>query len=380
VTVALLGEAMKTCLVVSPTGERDSPEQIHSDWLISEIIEPVVREVPGFVVIRADKYGRAGSIDAQVIHYLLHSELVIADLSTPSAPVFYDIAVRHMARKPIIHMYREGEKLPFEPSSCYSIAFSRLKPSDLRNARIQLRHAVDAVLDDAYMVVNPISRFLEPNHLTQLIAATTLRPKNTGSGPTFATPPTPVHLVPDHRSRPERGMVVHRREEHRVRNEIGLHQSETRGPTAPMTASDPASVGWLELAGAPTPAPPHGLSPSPPGPETAAIESGPVATLPANEPPPPDESFVPSSTEAAADPAAVMSVDHPAVSAATRAVQSDAAYAQFEATLAQFEATIAESEAALARSEARRAHAGVAKPVTTPSGTAEATPPTTIAH
>jgi hypothetical protein len=365
---------MKTCLVVSPTGDRDSPEQIHSDWLISEIIEPVVRELPGFVVIRADKYGHAGSIDAQVIHYLLHSELVIADLSTPSPHVFYDIAIRHMARKPIIHMYRVGEKLPFQTSSCYSLAFSRLKPGDLRNARIQLRHAVDVVLDDAYVVVNPISRFLDPNHLAQLVAATTLVPRNTGSAAALATP-SPIHLVPaGDVSRLGRNMAVHEHE-----NEMASRPSETHPSAAETTGSDTAAGYRPGLGDSPTP-PAAGptLSPSQPGLEATAMRSVSTATLPANEPAAPSEPFVPRSPDAATDPSARLSDDHPAVSLASTAAQSDAAYAQFEATLAQFEATIAESEAALARSEARRAAA--AKPATKAPTAAETTPPTTIVH
>jgi hypothetical protein len=157
--VVVVGEAKKVCFVVSPMGERDSLEQIHADWLVSEIIEPVVREVPGFIVKRADHHKRASPINAQVMHYLLNSELVIADLSTHDAYVFYDIAIRHISRKPIIHMHREGEKLPFDASLCESIGFSRLKPSDLRTARAHLRQVVDSVLEEGYEVVNPISQF-----------------------------------------------------------------------------------------------------------------------------------------------------------------------------------------------------------------------------
>jgi hypothetical protein len=168
--VVKVGEAKKVCFVVSPIGDRDSLEQMHADWLVSEIIEPVIRELPGFTVKRADHHRRASPIDTQVMHYLLNSELVIADLSSMDPYVFYDIAIRHIARKPIIHMHREGETLPFDPSLCESIGFSRLKPSDLRTARSHLRQVVNAVLEEGYEVVNPISHFFGRAQVTPIAA------------------------------------------------------------------------------------------------------------------------------------------------------------------------------------------------------------------
>jgi hypothetical protein len=169
-TVVKVGEAKKVCFVVGPMGEQDNLEQMHADWLVSEIIEPVIRELPGFVVKRADHHRRASPIDTQVMHYLLNSDLVIADLSSMNAYVFYDIAIRHISRKPIIHMHREGERLPFDPNLCESIGFSRLKPSDLRTARSHLRQLVDAVLDEGYEVVNPISHFFGRGQVTPISA------------------------------------------------------------------------------------------------------------------------------------------------------------------------------------------------------------------
>jgi hypothetical protein len=166
--VVKVGEAKKVCFVVSPMGEQDNLEQMHADWLVSEIIEPVIREIPGFVIKRADHHRRASPIDTQVMHYLLNSDLVIAVLSSMNAYVFYDIAIRHISRKPIIHMHREGERLPFDPNLCESIGFSRLKPSDLRTARSHLRQLVDAVLDEGYEVINPISHFFGGSQVTPI--------------------------------------------------------------------------------------------------------------------------------------------------------------------------------------------------------------------
>jgi len=44
----------------------------------------------------------------------LDADLVIADMSLLNANAFYEIGLRHMERKPIIHMFRSGEVIPFD--------------------------------------------------------------------------------------------------------------------------------------------------------------------------------------------------------------------------------------------------------------------------
>jgi hypothetical protein len=72
----------KTCFVVGPVGDANSPTRGHADWLLEEIISPVfVEHFKEFEVIRSDKIAQPGMIDAQVINHLLGDELVIADMS-----------------------------------------------------------------------------------------------------------------------------------------------------------------------------------------------------------------------------------------------------------------------------------------------------------
>jgi hypothetical protein len=148
--------AKKNCFVVGPIGAPDSPERIHADWVLEEIINPVMAEFP-FVVHRSDKLNHPGLIDTQMINHLLNDDLVIADLTTLNPNAFYEIGIRHMAQKPIIHMHKAGEKIPFDVSLYRSLEFSLVRPSDLRDARASLKGAVQAVLADGYKVDNPIT-------------------------------------------------------------------------------------------------------------------------------------------------------------------------------------------------------------------------------
>jgi hypothetical protein len=147
----------KLCFVVSPIGAEDSEERIHADWLLDLIIKPVMADFPDYRVKRADEDPRPGLIDAQMINDLLNAELVIADLSLLNPNVFYEIGIRHMAQKPIIHMQLVSGTTPFDLSLYRAIKFALKKPKDWDSARAALRTQVTAVLAEGYEVENPVT-------------------------------------------------------------------------------------------------------------------------------------------------------------------------------------------------------------------------------
>jgi hypothetical protein len=153
------GKPPKQCFVVGPIGEPLSEVRNHADWLLLGIIEPVFNEhFRDFDVIRSDKIADPGMIDSQVIGRLLDAELVIADMSFLNANAFYEIGIRHMVRKPIIHMFRAGEVIPFDVKPYRAISFARIHPSDIQSAKDQLKAAISAVLAAGYQVENPVTR------------------------------------------------------------------------------------------------------------------------------------------------------------------------------------------------------------------------------
>lgn len=149
--------AKKLCFVIGPIGDADTAARVHADWLLEGIIEPVMAKIPQFDVKRADHDPRPGLIDAQMINDLLNADLVIADLSFSNPNAFYEIGIRHMAQKPIIHMQLKDEKPPFDLSLYRSIKFSRLRVRDLEEAKIELTRTVEAVLAEDYQIENPVT-------------------------------------------------------------------------------------------------------------------------------------------------------------------------------------------------------------------------------
>lgn len=117
-----MDKADKRCFVISPIGEEDSKVRKDADLVLKHIIRPPI-EAEGFNIVRADQIEKSGLITNQIIEHVLESELVVADLSGRNPNVFYELALRHAVRKPLIQLIRRGEELPFDVAGMRTITY-----------------------------------------------------------------------------------------------------------------------------------------------------------------------------------------------------------------------------------------------------------------
>ncbi len=105
----------KTCFVISPIGDPGTAIRDRADTFLKYIVRRVL-EKPEFDydVRRADDIHEPGLITRQIIESVYTADLVVADLTGRNANVFYELAIRHAAHKPAIHMITAGEPLPFD--------------------------------------------------------------------------------------------------------------------------------------------------------------------------------------------------------------------------------------------------------------------------
>jgi hypothetical protein len=149
----------KTCFVVGPIGGAGTPTRTHADWLLEGIIEPVFEQhFQQYKVTRSDKISEPGMIDSQIINLLLDADLVIADMSLGNANAFYEMGIRHMAEKPIIHMFLEGSDIPFDVKPYRAIPFRIDTPQSLRATQAELIKVVREAVADTHVVSNPVTR------------------------------------------------------------------------------------------------------------------------------------------------------------------------------------------------------------------------------
>ncbi len=103
----------KICFVISPIGSAESVERKHANLILTALIEPALAELE-LEVVRADGISKPGLITGQVIDHIAKAALVIADLSFSNPNVYYELALRHAVRKPVVQLIRAGDKLPFD--------------------------------------------------------------------------------------------------------------------------------------------------------------------------------------------------------------------------------------------------------------------------
>lgn len=152
----------KICFYITPIGEPESVERKHSDLFISSLVQPALDEL-GLKVIRADQIGDPGLITTQVIEYLKLSKLAIADLSYLNPNVFYEVALRHALRLPIVQIIRKADKLPFDVNQARTLVFDTtdiytLIPK-LQTYRSEIANQARKAIEDPESVGNPVSVF-----------------------------------------------------------------------------------------------------------------------------------------------------------------------------------------------------------------------------
>lgn len=150
------------CFIVSPIGDEDSIQRKHADLILSAFIEPAL-EVLGMVAVRADRISKPGLITGQVIDHIVRSRLVIADLSFGNPNVYYELALRHAIRKPIVQLIRRGDPLPFDVGQFRTVEidmtdiFTLVPQIDLH--RQEITRQARAAMSDGSEAESPLSRF-----------------------------------------------------------------------------------------------------------------------------------------------------------------------------------------------------------------------------
>jgi hypothetical protein len=151
--------AKKVCFVIGPIGDAGTDTRRHADWLLEGIIEPVFNtHFQDFIVERSDKISAPGSISSQIIIRLHTAQLVIADMSQANANAFYEMGIRHMKRLPTIHMYSEGQSIPFDVKPYRAIPFKCAEPKDLKTAQAALKAAIEEAIKPGFVVDNPVTQ------------------------------------------------------------------------------------------------------------------------------------------------------------------------------------------------------------------------------
>lgn len=131
-----------TCLVISPVGDARSDTRRRADQVFKHIIEPVVSGL-GFAAKRADQMRLPGVITGPLLAAVADSDLVVADLTDHDANVFYELAIRHAAQRPVVQLIDAAQRPPFDLDHMRTIYIDVHDLDSAEEARQQLRDQVE---------------------------------------------------------------------------------------------------------------------------------------------------------------------------------------------------------------------------------------------
>lgn len=151
-----------TCFYITPIGSTDSEQRRHSDLFLGSFVEPAIQSF-GLKVVRADGIDKPGVITRQIIEYIVKSRLVIVDLSYHNPNVFYELAIRHMMRLPIVQIIRKCDAIPFDINQMRTVVIDTsdiftLVPK-IATYQSEISSQVRRALENADAVETPVSTY-----------------------------------------------------------------------------------------------------------------------------------------------------------------------------------------------------------------------------
>lgn len=158
--------AEKKCFVIAPIGEPESETRKRSDQILRHVICPPLEEC-GYTTTRADQISEPGMITSQVIQHIVDDHLVVADMTERNPNVFYELAIRHAIRKPLVQLIQRGEQIPFDVAGSRTIQVDHHDLDNVEQAKQEIMAQVQSLESDPSKLETPISVSLDLQLLRQ---------------------------------------------------------------------------------------------------------------------------------------------------------------------------------------------------------------------
>ena len=154
------------CFVMAPIGSPDSSTRKKSDQVFKHIIKKALEPL-GYEVTRADQINEPGIITSQVVRRIVDSPLALADLSERNPNVFYELAVRHVTRKPLIMITTKGEPIPFDISANRVIQYDLSDLDTVEQAIRAIASEAESLKNSQTPLDNPIGNAIDTKSLSE---------------------------------------------------------------------------------------------------------------------------------------------------------------------------------------------------------------------
>lgn len=107
-------ESGKKCFIITPIGDAASETFRMAKGVIESVIKPVLQKYGYDDIKPSYEINQTGMINTQIINRIIDDDLVIANLTGNNPNVMYELCLRHVTAKPILHICQNGTTLPFD--------------------------------------------------------------------------------------------------------------------------------------------------------------------------------------------------------------------------------------------------------------------------
>lgn len=148
-------ETKGSIFMVCPIGARDSDQRKRSDQIKRHVIEPAF---PDHEVRRSDLMSEGGSISHQIVSAIQNAALVVVDMTGLNPNVFYEMAIAHGYRRPVVHMIQDGERIPFDVKDMRTLEYDLSDPDRVVEARESMEKLGNSAMNAPGDIRTPISQ------------------------------------------------------------------------------------------------------------------------------------------------------------------------------------------------------------------------------
>jgi len=157
------------CFFIAPIGADDSEIRRRSDGVMTYIVSKAAEEF-GLRTVRADQIASPGQINLQVVEHVIGARAAVADLTGLNPNVFYEMAVRHTAKLPLVLIAERGTDLPFDIAQMRTIFFDHKDLGDADRCRSAIVESLREAIENG-VVDSPISTAVDLSFLSSGSAA-----------------------------------------------------------------------------------------------------------------------------------------------------------------------------------------------------------------
>lgn len=147
--------AGKSVFLISPIGEEGSEIRKKADQVQKHIVKKALEPL-GMTVERADDNKNPGAITPAIVASIMSADLVVADLSGFNPNVFYEVAVAHGMRVPVVHIQTRDDPPAFDLKDIRTIKYDIGDPDSVERSQRQVADYAQAALKNPDSIETPL--------------------------------------------------------------------------------------------------------------------------------------------------------------------------------------------------------------------------------